>query len=94
MAGSGYLSDGVEYESDDYAEAAAEEAGMDDGGDGNSAPEVMDTGRKLIKTVDLQVETESFDELLLSVFHRTESFSGYIEEDAKQQYLAEIVIDG
>ncbi len=80
MAGSGYLSDGVEYESDDYAEAAAEEAGMDDGGDGNSAPEVMDTGRKLIKTVDLQVETESFDELLLSVFHRTESFSGYIEE--------------
>ena len=57
MAGSGYLSDGVEYESDDYAEAAAEEAGMDDGGDGNSAPEVMDTGRKLIKTVDLQVET-------------------------------------
>ncbi len=79
MAGSGYLSDGVEYESDDYAEAAAE-AGMDDGGDGNSAPEVMDTGRKLIKTVDLQVETESFDELLLSVFHRTESFSGYIEE--------------
>ena len=80
MAGSGYLSDGVEYDSDDYAEAAAEEAGMDDGGDGNSAPEVMDTGRKLIKTVDLQVETESFDELLLSVFHRTESFSGYIEE--------------
>ncbi len=80
MAGSGYLSDGVESESDDYAEAAAEEAGMDDGGDGNSAPEVMDTGRKLIKTVDLQVETESFDELLLSVFHRTESFSGYIEE--------------
>ena len=80
MAGSGYLSDGVEYESDDYAEPAAEEAGMDDGGDGNSAPEVMDTGRKLIKTVDLQVETESFDELLLSVFHRTESFSGYIEE--------------
>ena len=80
MAGSGYLSDGGEYESDDYAEAAAEEAGMDDGGDGNSAPEVMDTGRKLIKTVDLQVETESFDELLLSVFHRTESFSGYIEE--------------
>ena len=80
MAGSGYLSDGVEYKSDDYAEAAAEEAGMDDGGDGNSAPEVMDTGRKLIKTVDLQVETESFDELLLSVFHRTESFSGYIEE--------------
>lgn len=80
MAGRAYLSDGVEYESDDYAEAAAEEAGMDNGGDGNSAPEVMDTGRKLIKTVDLQVETESFDELLLSVFHRTESFSGYIEE--------------
>lgn len=75
-AGGAYLSDGFS-EYGEYDEAIAEEA-SDEGG--SEAPQVADTKRKLIKNVDLQVETEAFDELLLAVTGRTESLSGYIEE--------------
>ncbi|MDO4303324.1 MAG: DUF4349 domain-containing protein [Bacillota bacterium] len=62
----------------DTAEASAEEYEMDEGG--SQAPEVQDTARKLIRNVDLQVETEEFDNLLSTISKRTESLSGYIEE--------------
>lgn len=52
----------------------AEESG------GAQAPEVQETARKLIRNVNLEVETETFDDLLSTVRKRTELFGGYIEE--------------
>lgn len=63
----------------DYEYETAE-MDMGAGEGGSESPKVADTGRKLIKTVNLQVETEAFDELLISVGNKTESLSGYIEE--------------
>ncbi len=63
------------------AEAVAEEpeeAQYDEGS--GSAPEVQDISRKLIKNVDLQVETEEFDVLLSNISQKTENLSGYIEQ--------------
>lgn len=40
---------------------------------------IQDTSRKLIKTVDMSVETDSFDELLTNVQNRITSLGGYIE---------------
>lgn len=48
--------------------------------DGAATPQVEDTSRKLIKNVNLSVETETFEELLATITEKTESFSGYIEE--------------
>jgi hypothetical protein len=47
--------------------------------EGSDTPEVQDTSRKLIKNVDLDVETEEFDSLLQTIQAKTESFGGYIE---------------
>lgn len=49
-------------------------------GGGAQAPEVQETARKLIRNVNLEVETETFDDLLSTVRKRTELFGGYIEE--------------
>ena len=67
-----YLSDDIYSASPAENEAVAE--------DGDVTPQVEDTSRKLIKTVNLSVETETFDELLATITEKTESFSGYIEE--------------
>ncbi len=63
-----------------YEDEAAEEYSEEESGAGGQTPEVQDTSRKLIRNVDLQVETEEFDELLSNVSQKTESLSGYIEE--------------
>lgn len=60
------------------AVAEAEEVDMAEGG--SSSPEVQSTQRKLIKNVNLEVETETFEDLLTDVKKRTEQFGGYIEE--------------
>lgn len=78
--------DDVAYDTGDIygntaAEAVAEEpaeAQYDEGS--GSAPEVQDISRKLIKNVDLQVETEEFDVLLSNISQKTENLSGYIEQ--------------
>lgn len=67
-----YLSDDIYSASPAENEVVAE--------DGAVTPQVEDTSRKLIKTVNLSVETETFDELLATITEKTESFSGYIEE--------------
>lgn len=64
----------------DMEEAIAEEA--DTGEGGSDTPEVQSTQRKLIKNVDLEVETETFEELLADVKKRTEQFGGYIEKSS------------
>ncbi len=61
-------------ETAEYDEAAAsEEGGMD-------VPEDALAGRKLIKNVNLNVETEEFDTLLPHIMQRVNALSGYIEE--------------
>lgn len=80
-SGTGYLSDDIYsyaqengYAAEEPAEAAEEEA------EGSKSPEVADTSRKLIKNVDLEVETEEFETLLSTVEQKTEKLGGYIEE--------------
>lgn len=78
------VDDTAAYATDDiysYETAVTEENyEMEDGGSGSQSPEVQDTARKLIRNVDLQVETEEFDDLLSTISRKTESLSGYIEE--------------
>ncbi|HJB91228.1 MAG TPA: DUF4349 domain-containing protein [Candidatus Eisenbergiella merdigallinarum] len=73
-AGSG----GTIYENASGAleEREGAEAEGDAAKDGEAASE---TARKLIKTVDLTVETDEFDALLTNVEERTKELGGYIE---------------
>lgn len=59
-------------------EAAAEEAGGVQEGSAQS-PQVKDTSRKLIKNVNMEVETEEFDTLLGTVEKKVNSLGGYVE---------------
>lgn len=81
--GSGYLSDDI-YSYDNYEAkttmTATEEAVTEESDTAVQTPEVQDSKRKLIRNVNLEVETETFDELLLTVEEKTERLSGYIEE--------------
>lgn len=65
--------DGKSSELAEFDETAEESGGA-------QAPEVQETARKLIRNVNLEVETETFDDLLSTVRKRTELFGGYIEE--------------
>lgn len=82
------------YESDSYATddvymmnmaegAMAEEAVTEDTLEEPEAEiqeaEPQQTNRKLIKNVNLEVETESFDELYIKVSEKTEALGGYVE---------------
>ncbi len=58
---------GTEYETYDSTGSTAE------------TPEVVDTSRKLIKTVNLDVETKEFDALLTGIEDRVGELGGYIE---------------
>ncbi|MDE6185208.1 MAG: DUF4349 domain-containing protein [Lachnospiraceae bacterium] len=60
------------------AQAKAEESGEADAGEGGT--EVYSTQRKLIKNVNLNVETETFDDLLANVEEKTRKAGGYIEQ--------------
>ena len=75
-----------EYATDDIymetvtEEAAAEEAIADESGAGSAeSPEVQDTERKLIKTVNMDVETEQFDVLMQTINDKTTTLGGYVE---------------
>lgn len=54
----------------------------DEGSGGTDAPsaQVQDTNRKLIKTVNLTVETQEFDKLLETVENKTAEYGGYVEQ--------------
>ena len=75
VADSAYLSDDM-YSYD--KEAASEEYDSTTGSTEN-VEKVQDTSRKLIKNVDMSVETEEFDKLLANVEKRIEALGGYIE---------------
>lgn len=83
--GTGYLSDGTyTYVSDDAADeaaAAAEENGEAPAENASAdTAAVQDISRKLIRNVNLDVETETFDELMKSVQDKINRLGGYIEE--------------
>ncbi len=73
-----------EYATDDIymdtmpEEEAMEEAAAEEGAQ-TSAPEVKAESRKLIKTVNMNVETETFDTLMETVRTKTEGMGGYVE---------------
>lgn len=49
-------------------------------GGSSKEPQVQNTNRKLIKTVNLSVETQEFDKLLQIVENKTTEYGGYIEQ--------------
>lgn len=69
-----YATDDI-YMSEAETEAAAGEA--EEGG--VQTPEVQNTERKLIRNVSLNVETETFEDLMQTVEKKTESLGGYVE---------------
>lgn len=73
------------------AEAAAEEPISEDGG--ASAVAAPQTSRKLIKTVNINAETEDFDTLVPNLQRQVETLGGYIESisvyDVGSYYLEE-----
>ena len=73
------------------AEAAAEEPISEDGG--VSAVAAPQTSRKLIKTVNINAETEDFDTLVPNLQRQVETLGGYIESisvyDVGSYYLGE-----
>ncbi len=76
-AGGAFLSDGM---SDDViVDSGSQE--MDGGESGAAkAPEMQNVERKLIKNVNMEVETETFDSLLAAILEKTKTSGGYIEE--------------
>lgn len=69
-----YMSEAQNASAEMPAEEDEAEAGTD-----SSSPQVQNTQRKLIKTVNLDVETETFDTLMANVYAKTESLGGYVE---------------
>ena len=75
-----YVSDDI-YGTEAMPEAAAAaEEYVEEGGTGTTGVQVQDVQRKLIRDVNLEVETETFEELLSTVGEKTQSLGGYIEE--------------
>ncbi len=73
--------DAVAYENTaGFAEPAAmEEAGYETGAETSNNTQVQETNRKLIKTVNMNVETEDFDGLLPDLETQITQMGGYIE---------------
>ncbi len=98
----GYLSDGMEaYEESGYVydtataksaeiyeEAVAAEAPMEEAGGAGAAQENISetTGKKLIKTVNMQVETQEFDMLVSTLRTEVEAMGGYVEKFTSSNY--------
>lgn len=80
-SGAGYLSDDIYSYAQENGYAAEEPmAAAEAETEGSKSPEAVDTSRKLIKNVDLNVETEEFETLLSTIEQKTEKLGGYIEE--------------
>ena len=63
----------------DYEFSMSEEAKLEEAGMGPLEDNVQATERKLIKTVDLSVETEEYDTLLANLEQQIAGLGGYIE---------------
>lgn len=74
-----YMTDDMySYDDSVYEEAASENESGSPAEE--TQPEVQDTSRKLIKNVDMSVETEEFDTLLANVEKRITALGGYVEQ--------------
>lgn len=74
--------DTAEYDTGNLytAEETAVQAMAGENAEGTGNPAVVqDTSRKLIRNVELEVETEAFDELLRTIENKTSAADGYIE---------------
>lgn len=82
-AGSDYMSEQMEYGYDAEPAAAAESYSGGSNSAGNSLQKVDNSSyyddRKLIRTVNLDVETKEFDQMLASIEEQVENLGGYIE---------------
>lgn len=74
----GYATDDI-YMNAMPEEEVVEEAVAEEAVGGAETPKVQDTERKLIKTVSMSVETETFDTLMQTIEDKTEGYGGYIE---------------
>ncbi len=81
-----YDYDDASYEASDdvYSEEATETAGADSGSvtveeGADTKASTKKSNRKLIRTIDMSVETEQFDELVANVTAKTNTLGGYIE---------------
>lgn len=73
-AGGGYLTEA-------YDGYAVDEASVENGGtEVGEGAAVSDSARKLIKTVDLNVETKEFDLLMTTLEEQVNAMGGYIEQ--------------
>lgn len=75
-----YAYESYAVEEEMAAEAPMAEAATTAGEGSAQTPEVQDTSRKLIKNVNLEVETETFDDLMVTLNDKTSRLGGYIEE--------------
>ncbi|MCR5427321.1 MAG: DUF4349 domain-containing protein [Lachnospiraceae bacterium] len=66
-----------DYEDYDYNTGTYDTASG--GTEAKSAPDVMDTTRKLIRTVNLDVETKAFDDLMTAIDAQISELNGYVE---------------
>ncbi len=74
-----YATDDIYMHEMPAEEAVSEEAETETGmGDGET-PKVQDTERKLIKTVSMDVETETFDILMQTIQDKVAAVGGYIQ---------------
>ena len=78
VADSAYAGNDLYSYDNSYEEAASEDYDST-AGSTETVEQVQDTSRKLIKNVDMSVETEEFDALLANVERRIEALGGYIE---------------
>ena len=67
-------------------EAAAAEEGAGAAGGGAAEPLAETTGKKLIKNVDMEVETQQYDELVANIQTEVASLGGYVENFTASDY--------
>lgn len=77
--GSAYNSNTAAYDVEMYAGDGIYEMASEESGDSGTSTQSIREGRKLIRTVRLEVETLEFDQLLAYVQNKTEELGGYIE---------------
>lgn len=75
----GAYSGGAAYDTEMYASDGIYEMAATESGESVSSTQSIREGRKLIRTVRLEVETLEFDQLFAYVQNKTEELGGYIE---------------
>lgn len=84
MAPAAGAMDGAYREEFSYSEAKAEETAVNSSGSSLTTSDGISTqksiGRKLIRTIHLDVETDDFDNLLQELNDQIQTLSGYIEQ--------------